>query len=175
MKKLTAISFLLVIFFNQIGYYFYYGYQQYRIRRDIRHALVTNLPESELEIIIAEEWPRQIHWEEEGEEFQLNGEMYDVARIELKDGKHILHCINDKKEKKLLDHFIRTIRDNHDDARKQGRSSGKGMVKCQLTDFEQPLTEIFSGISTFSRPQYACIATPLTSSVQEIKGPPPKV
>ena len=173
MKKLTVISFLLVIFINQLGYYFYYSYQQYRIREEIKHQLLMNLPETELEVIVEEDQKGKLSWEEYNEEFHLNGEMYDVARIEIKDGKRLLHCINDKKEKKLLDHLAKVIRDNSDDARKQSRS-GKNIVKYQLVDFEQPVNEILQGIPQVPKPHYACYTTPLFTSVKEIKGPPPK-
>ena len=172
MKKLTAISLLLVIFINQLGSYFYYAYQQYRIRREIKQELLANLPDSELEVFIEEDCRNEIVWEEYGEEFHYNNEMYDVAHVVVKDGKRFLYCINDKKEKKLLDRLVKLV-ESGGDARKHNRS-GKNVVKFQLTDFEPPVSEFSSDISFYSKPHYTRFTAPLLRPVMEIKGPPPK-
>ena len=171
MKKLTAISFLLVIFINQLGSYFYYSYQQYRIRREIKQELLANLPDTELEVFVEEDCKNQIVWEEYGEEFHFNDEMYDVAHVIMKDGKRLLYCINDKKEKKLLDRLVKLI-ESGSDARKQ--RSGKNVVKFQLTDFEPPPGEIPPGMTFVSKTHYIRFTASLLTAAMEIKGPPPK-
>lgn len=42
-----------------------------------------------------------LRWEEEGEEFYYNGNMYDVVSIGYANGKATVYCINDKEENKL--------------------------------------------------------------------------
>ena len=173
MKKLTAISLFLVIFINQLGSYFYYGYQQYRLRREIKQELLANLPDNELEVFIEEDHKHDIVWEEYGHEFHFHDEMYDVAHIIIKDGKRWLYCINDKKEKKLLDRLVKLV-ESGTDSRKQTNRSGKNVVKFQLTDFEPPVNEMPGGLSFTSTPHYIRFTASLLTPAIEIKGPPPK-
>ena len=171
MKKLTAISLLTVIFINQLGCYFYYSYQQYRIRREIKQELLASLPDTELEVFVEEDVKDHLIWEEYGKEFHFNDETYDVAHIEMKDGKRLLYCNNDKKEKKLLEKLVELVKSGSD-ARKHSR--GKNVVKFQLTDFEPPVNELPPGLSFLSKPQYTRFTSSLLTSAMEIKGPPPK-
>lgn len=43
----------------------------------------------------------QFSWEEEGEEFRYNQELYDVVSIEKKEGKIIITCLKDNDENTL--------------------------------------------------------------------------
>ncbi|MEI9956407.1 MAG: hypothetical protein WDM90_08930 [Ferruginibacter sp.] len=53
-----------------------------------------------------------IEWEEEGKEFKLNGEMYDVVRTTYENGKTWLHCFGDKNEDKVLAKFQSVIKNS---------------------------------------------------------------
>ena len=86
MKKTITISFLLLLFFSQMGYYFFYMFQQHQIKEAVKHELLAKLPESSLEIIDANAQKNDIEWEEEGKEFYLHGQMYDVAFIKISNG-----------------------------------------------------------------------------------------
>lgn len=44
-------------------------------------------------------------WEEEGQEFRLNGAMYDVVQLKEQHGKLIVYCYNDSGESKLEKHL----------------------------------------------------------------------
>ena len=48
---------------------------------------------------------KEIYWEEKGKEFMFKGEMYDVVKTKTVNGKVMLYCINDKKEKALVDNY----------------------------------------------------------------------
>ena len=136
MKKIVAILFLAIIFINQLGYYFLHNIQQYQLKQEIKRAMLSAIPESALELIAETD---QLVWEEEGKEFHLNGEMYDVVKTKTHNGKTVYYCINDKKEKRLLDRLIKLVKANDDSRR--GRS-GKITVKFQVCDYEMPGTEI---------------------------------
>lgn len=129
--------------------------------------LLAHIPESSLEVIIAEEVADKIVWEEKNKEFSLEGILYDVARIEKKAGKTFLYCINDKKEKQLLDNLVKAVNKNHDN--KQGRNNIKSILLdlvC-MSEEEEPVS--------FSVPlAYSSFNVTLVSSFEEIHSPPPK-
>ena len=99
----------------------------------MERELLAKIPESSLELIIAEQYKNKLEWEEKNKEFSLNGEMYDVAKIKIIDGKTHLYCINDKKEKQLLDNLVGAVNKNHDN--KQGRNN----IKPFLIDLVFPI------------------------------------
>lgn len=134
----------------------------------MERELLAHVSESSLEVIIAEQVFDKIVWEEKNKEFSLDGVLYDVARIEKKDGKTFLYCINDKKEKQLLDDLVKAI--NTDHGNKQGRNNIKALLLdlvC-MSDEEEPKT--FSASSA-----YSCFEVTLVSSFEEINSPPPKI
>lgn len=158
---------LTIIFMNQVGYYFVYTFHQHIIKEEIEKELLTHLPDSSLELVIAEDWNNKLEWKEKGKEFSLNGEMYDVARIEIKDGKTHLYCINDKKEKELLDNLVKTVNKNHDN-KKEGNT-----IKPVLTDML--IVTPIEPVKTFSDSSpYGSLRVSPVSSFKEIKIPPPK-
>ena len=52
----------------------------------------------------------KLEWEGD-DEFELNGEMYDVIEKKNKDGKLIIRCISDKKETALLSQYEKINRE----------------------------------------------------------------
>ena len=133
----------------------------------MEREMLAHIPESSLEVIVAEQVADKIEWEEKNKEFSLEGVLYDVTRIEKKEGKTFLYCINDKKEKQLLDDLVKAVNKNHDN--KQGRNNIKSLLLdlvC-MSDEEE--------IRSFSVPSaYSSFNVTLISSFEEINSPPPK-
>ena len=167
MKKALAALLLAILFTSQVGYYFIYTVHQFILKEEIERELLAHIPESSLEVFVAEELGDKIVWEEENKEFSIEGVLYDVARIKRSDGKTFLYCINDKQEKQLLDGLSKAVNANH------GNKQEKNSIKSLLTDLvcmndeEQPT--IFSVPSSYSR-----FNVVLVSSFEEINIPPPK-
>ena len=133
----------------------------------MEREVVTHIPESSLEVIIAEQVADKIVWEEKNKEFSLDGVLYDVARIEKKEGKTFLYCINDKKEKQLLDDLVKAVNKDHDN--KQGRNNIKSLLLdlvCMSDEEEMRSFSIPSAYSSFN--------VTLISSFEEMNSPPPK-
>lgn len=105
LKKFLLIILIAVLAYSQIGYYFIMHYSQHVQKRVIQEEIYQQLKDEELEIISLTDNKQHINWEEEGKEFLLNGEMYDVVKTKTINGKLILYCINDKKEKSLIDKY----------------------------------------------------------------------
>jgi hypothetical protein len=166
LKKLLAASLLAMLFSSQVGYYFVYTIHQHIVKEEIEEELLANIPDSSLEIIIAEEFGDRIKWKEEGKEFSLDGELYDIARTKTVDGKTLLYCINDKKEKQILDNLIKAVNKNQDN--KRGRNINPVLPDLVFINLIEPL-DVFSVSS-----QYAFLNVTLVSSFEEITSPPPK-
>lgn len=169
MKRIAAIFFFFSIFLSQVGYYILTSYQQYQVKKEVkRQLLASSLHESEMDIFVLQEFNDKLQWEEEGREFYFEGEMYDVVRTKEQNGKTVLYCLKDKKEKELLDHLVKLVKDNRKNSR-----SGK-TIKIPVNTYEAPVTDIKLGLTLQHKQQYVCFASPLFSSVKEIHGPPPK-
>lgn len=70
----------------------------------IKEKILNQLKEEELQVISLTD-NKEIYWEEKGEEFLFRGEMYDVVKTKTVNGKVMLYCINDKKERGLVDNY----------------------------------------------------------------------
>jgi hypothetical protein len=166
-KKGLAALLLSILFISQVGYYFIYTIHQHIIKEKIEKELLTHIPDSSLDVVIAEDWNNKLEWEEEGKEFSLNGEMYDVARIEVKDGKTYLYCINDKKEKEILNNLVKAVNKNHDSKKE------RNTIKPVLTDML--IVTPVEPVKTFSDSSpYGSLSVSPVSSFKEIISPPPK-
>jgi len=166
-KKILAVAFLSILFTSQVGYYFIYAIHQHIIKEQIERQLLATIPESSLEIINAEQFADKIEWEEKGKEFSLDGILYDVVRIKKTDGKTLLYCINDKKEKQLLNNLATAVNANH------GTKQEKNTIKSLLLDLVCSKDEEKS--ASFSVPPvYSPFNVTLISSFEEINIPPPK-
>lgn len=133
--------------------------------------LLAKIPESSLEVIVAEEHGTKIVWEEKNKEFSLDGVMYDVASIKKVDGKIYLYCINDKKEKELLDNLVKAVRSANDN--NNNRQSGNS-IKIQFPDLIADKNETEPSVLVSINPQYISFNVDLVTSVKEVSSPPPK-
>lgn len=133
--------------------------------------LLAKIPESSLQVIIAEEHSTKIVWEEKNKEFSIDGVMYDVASIKKTDGKTYLYCINDKKEKELLDNLVKAVRSANDN--NSNRQSGNS-IKIQFPDLIADKNETEPSALVSINPQYISFNVDLVTSVKEVSSPPPK-
>ena len=133
----------------------------------MERELLAYIPDSSLEVFVAEEFGNKLVWEEENKEFSIEGVLYDVAHIKKNDGKTFLYCINDKQEKQLLDGLAKVVNANH------GNKQEKNNIKSLLVDLVCMNDDEGSGI--FSVPfAYSNFHVNLVSSFEEINIPPPK-
>ena len=170
MKKSITISFLLLLFFSQVGYYFLYMFQQHQIKETVKHELLAKLPESSLQIIDANTHKNDIEWEEEGREFYLQGQMYDVAFIKVTDGKTLIYCLNDSKEEVLLKSLANAV--NSGNEQNSSNKDGHYIIKFQLSDF-LIISEHIIAINEPAPLQYADYSSSLISHITEVFTPPP--
>ena len=157
-----------------MGYYCVYSFQQNKIKKEVKEQMKNLLPESALQIIVAEENADAIKWQEEGKEFILHGELYDVAKIKTLNGKTLLYCINDTKEEKLLQKFAKAIKSANDN--NANSKNGKTNYKLQLNDYYFFYKiENTTAINANDSYEYLSFISSLTTSIKEVNAPPPRV
>ena len=131
------------------------------------------LPESSLEIIDADINKNNIEWEEEGKEFYLHGEMYDVARVKKINGKTLIYCLNDKKEEQVLQDLAKALQSGSD--QNANGKPGQHLVKFQLADLNILSTEKTSvAINQPARQKHFGYTVAIVSNNKEVNTPPPK-
>jgi len=138
----------------------------------MEEQILSKVSDSELEAIDADLYQKDIVWEEEGKEFSLNGQMYDVARIKKTGNRTIIYCLNDKKEEELVDKYSKLLKSaaDQDSSKKDGGHS----LKFQMSDCV--LTTLFSlsGDSQKTTLNYFVFNDKIISINKEIIIPPPR-
>jgi hypothetical protein len=111
LKKIITTHLLAMLVFCQVGYYFFYMAQQFKIRENVKQQLLIKLPDSLFTVFAIDD--KNLTWEEAGKECIVNGIMYDVAKIKVVGAKKYVYCLPDNKETNLINEFSKTI-DNND-------------------------------------------------------------
>ena len=126
------------------------------------------MPDSHLEII---EYTNAVKWEEEGKEFRIKDEFYDVICIKKQNGKIFLYCLNDKNEEDLVRNFDKTIKSAADNEKgKNDKHSFKFPLPDQLIIYF-----VSSGpLGNTVLHHYFNYTTTLVSNCREIIIPPPR-
>lgn len=106
MKKLTAISFLLLFAFNWFGYRLYYDYLQHKTNENLEAAFDNDsYDESQLvELKIPVHLPYQTSWtsyQRYDGEINLNGTSYKYVKRKLSNDTLYLMCIPNTKKMRL--------------------------------------------------------------------------
>ena len=111
-KKLFTILFISLIAFSLIGYYLIIHQARQEHKAHIKKLLHQNISENLLMAIDYTANKQAIYWEEEGEEFFFNGEIYDLVKTKNVAGKLYVYCINDEKENELIDQYNGSVKNN---------------------------------------------------------------
>lgn len=168
LKKLSLILIIAVLAYSQVGYYFVMRHQQHEKKESIKEKIFVQLKDEVLDAISLPENQQKISWEEEGKEFSLNGEMYDVVKTKIINGKVVLFCINDKKERALIDNYNLLTKQNSSPDKK-----GKNTVDNSINLF------VYSEEANVQHPQISCtqfssFTSPLAINIADKVSPPPK-
>lgn len=123
----------MLLFLSQGGYRIYYSYKQHQAKESAKQKLLASIPENLLDVIDADRNKAAIEWEEEGHEFYLHGQLYDVAYTKNVNGKMFIYCLNDTREEGLLKELSKLVAGN---TNKPGSTQpGQYIVKFQSPDF----------------------------------------
>ena len=126
LKKISAIVVLSVFVLSQLGHHLVFELAKWDAKKIIAENIKTNkfqgvvekIPETSL-----------MSWEEKDHEFELNGQMYDVVKKEVKGQKVIYYAINDSKESNLLEVYNQAQHHNNSKLALKYNS-----IECVLTN-----------------------------------------
>jgi len=121
-----------LLFLSQAGYRIIFAFRQYQIREEVKQRLLASIPEKMLDVIDADLNKEKIEWEDEGREFYLQGQLYDIAYTKIVNGRVLIYCLNDVKEEKLLATLAK-INVNQTN-QKSGNPAGDHKVKFHSPD-----------------------------------------
>jgi len=110
----------------------------------------------------------KINWRDENE-FELNGKMYDVIKIEKQADEYTVFCFNDEKEELLISNFKKLIDKNVEQ---------KNCINVQHNSFVMFAIKndnyLFKKYSTLNN-QPIMVISNYSSKLFDISDPPPKV
>ena len=92
---------------------------QQDIKEAMHEKVLEQLKDPDVQIISLSSNQENISWEENGKEFSLNGQMYDVVKTVKENGQILLYCINDIKEKQLVDSYNEITKHNSSSGKKE--------------------------------------------------------
>jgi len=170
LRKTATIFLLCVLIISQLGYYSYCIYQLFEAKEAAHEAILQQLPENLLTKITLDN-NTAIEWEEEGKEFKLNGEMYDVVRTTYQNGKTCLHCFGDKNEDKVLAKFQSVIKNTMDNSSDKNTHSVKIIMPDWL--FEVQAFAIGNQVLVLPSQKYVSYSSTLCSTYAKIAYSPP--
>jgi hypothetical protein len=112
-KKVIPILLTCLILLNSIGYIFIYIERLANNKLEIRAIIKSNRDLSILSTLkfTRKQFNHELNWKEENE-FEYNGEMYDVASIEFSDDDVIIYCIRDEVEEQLISSYEKVFGGN---------------------------------------------------------------
>ena len=173
LKKLTVILLLTILALGQCGYYCFYAVKLYLAKESSHEQLLKQIPDNLLTKISAE-GNNDIQWKEEGKEFSLKGEMYDVVKVKHEGTRDYLICLSDKNEDeifKALDSVVKSNTDNTSDQGKQHHAIGKMSIPEWV--FEVNDCNLSGDNFSYIQNKYFNYKSALYFNYIEINSPPP--
>ncbi len=98
MKPIIIILLLFVFAYLQMGFYLHSLKLRAEAKFEFKEKVKTSLAEYDLDIFELNVIKNSVTWEEEGKEFWLKGQLYDVVVQKTINGKKYIYCLNDTKE-----------------------------------------------------------------------------
>jgi hypothetical protein len=167
MKKLFAIVFVSLFLLHYAGFYAYFGTRLMSIRYEMKNKLKA-LPEEKLEkIVLSKNNFAKIDFEEH--EVELNGKMYDIAKVIERGDQFIIYALHDTSEDNLLSFLDEMVKRSSND---------KKPVPSQLLQFLSlvfiPSSNNFLFGQTITEKHFSLYANLYSSFRSSIESPPPR-
>ena len=102
MKLFSSLVLFFAFLLKMGGFYAILSIERHEIREKVEQKIIKSLKKSELICIVANsENSSKITWERPQKEFRFEGNLYDVAFVEVELGITYYYCLNDTDETKL--------------------------------------------------------------------------
>jgi hypothetical protein len=129
-RRITLIGLACIFLYNLLGYYPVFELRQYNVRSEIRSRIKQVVSDQQLEkLVFTPGAYSRLKWVEHKSEFTFAGELYDVVRTEIAEGKVVIFCINDNKEQALISAYDRHVLDHIKDNPAQQKNKQKTPLK----------------------------------------------
>ena len=171
LKKIFSILLLCCLLLNVLGYHIIFYIRQTEVKAEMKRSLLFHSSKEEDLFIISLNDKKELdklEWEGD-DEFELNGEMYDVIEKKNKDGKLIIRCISDKKETALIQQYEKL--------NKETNSKNRSALLLKIVGHAY-ISPAITSISTDTKPMTAkfLFNTEIISSYcHDVLTPPPQV
>ena len=102
MKKITSILFLALLVFSVAGYFLLFSLMRFYVRHTVELQDEKNVTVHQMELrhLADVKWIRYL------KEFEINGELYDVTKIDIGGGVVRISYMEDREETALVNNFI---------------------------------------------------------------------
>ena len=169
LKKFLSIVLLSFFLLHLAGFYVYFGVRQAQIHREMRSKL-KYLPADQLEVIRLSSKAYQRALRDDGHEIEVNGKMFDIARVEIKQNQVIIYCLHDSVEDNLLS-FLNQVLKNAAQDQQQVPSplfqfSALTFILPSVFSFNNPSALSFSSFTNYSESD--------CSFIPSLETPPPR-
>ena len=112
MRKLVSFSLLFLLTFQIIGFVGYFEFAHYQLKKEIKVQLKQGMPKDKLVIFdLNTTQLKNLVWLKKNE-FNLNGNLFDVVRKSKSNGITHLECVSDKQEKVLFAKLNQNVSSN---------------------------------------------------------------
>jgi hypothetical protein len=166
-KKSVSIIVLFIFLFDIEGYYLWFSIQQKLLQNKIEQEIEDKCKtESDALIIVPIHDESGIIWIKPNKEFCSNGSMYDVVSTKVLNGKKYYYCINDTREKQLVDSYHKK-----NNTKKEAEKKLRRAFVYQYSG-QQINWTVDIGSSDFC---YVTITSLFKSNSIDVNSPPPKL
>jgi hypothetical protein len=169
MKRFVIICLIALFAYLQVGYFMHSLVLRASARKEMKQVLLNALPDSSLHTFSLQDIQKQMEWEEKGHEFWYAGKLYDVVKTSVVNGKHYLHCVNDTKEKAIVEQQLKLTKNAN------GKSASGKMNKFQFPDIFLPGTNETDAGQCFQTTTFASLCLRVSTRYTETASPPPQV
>jgi hypothetical protein len=123
MRAILTILLMFVFAYLQVGYYFHSLSKRAEAKSEFKEKMASTLCEDAYTRFSWDSIKAAVQWEEEGEEFWLDGQLYDVVSKQIINGKTLLVCLNDTKEEEIVNRQLKlTLNNTHNLPNKSSHS-----------------------------------------------------
>ena len=109
--RVLIFSILAIFLLNTAGYFPIFKIKQWLFQYKMETLISSTFVSDSLTCIsILSDNQNELHWERDNEEFWYKGELYDIVRLEKKDGFVFYYCVEDTPETELYYQFAENIK-----------------------------------------------------------------
>ena len=168
MRKILAASLIVILFVNLFGYFISFTAERMKIHEEVKQMMLQAKLKDAAQFVFTNAEYEKLSKYENGKEFSLKGELYDVVSKKMCNGKIILTAVYDHSESDLFHEFVSFFKNE------TSSEKNKQQQISSFTLFEfiaaTSIWKCFATVTSMSLPSYSSALLAFVSSIQL---PPP--